>query len=238
MQKFTIFTIILSTLIIAIVAELVIQDYVQKLNSESLLQANTFGSSFVAPYNNAEESLEPENTALAELNKRLQEIATNNSSASEITEDTTSPETIEPAIPFSRIQTLLPALRIEGLELTSATYNQRLFQLIDTTPLDIPTVNYATLDTDSDTVASVYEFTFRTSVDAENGFDEIRLLANSFPNIDTNQTNQFGDRSYYINHLVKVGEVFLVVRQENLVTAFAYKKEYHDIFKTFFGVLF
>jgi len=239
MQKFTIFTIIVSTLIIAIVAELVIQDYLQKLNNTGTLQANVFGSSYIAPYESEQQG--PGQTesseAIIELNKRLQEIASANPQPTLPSAETGAEQT-EVYTPFSRVQTLLPALQIPGLSLVPAVYDQRLFQLIDTTPLRIQNANYAVLEVENGTIGSVYEFVFRTTVDAENAFDEIRILSNSFPNIDTNQTNQFGDRSYYINHLVKVGEVFLVVRKDNIVSAFAYKKDYHETFKTFFGVLY
>lgn len=254
MQKFTIFTIIFSTLVITIIGELVVQDYLQKVYNPSSLQANALGAGdiqdYVAPFDAASDQTE-EQSSVAELTARLQELANNTNpdstkedSSQETDADSVRPNSREELInanseqPFERIESLLPALQIEGLALSKDSYNQRLFQLIDTSSLDFVSTEYAVLNQNDQAVGSAYEFELRTAVDAENAFDEIRILANSFPSIDTNQTNQFGERSYYINHLVKVGEVFLVIQDQNKIFAFAYKKEFHEKFKTFFGVVF
>lgn len=252
MQKFTIFTVIISTIVITVIAELVIQDYLQKLyNPGTALQANTLGqTAYVAPFKN--NTQEASDSNLDELKQRLQDLAQKNTpdtnTDSDAVTDTAESE-LRPSsrqeilnnnaiIPFERVESLLPALQIPDLKIDKQAYNKRLFQLIDTSSINFAAESFGLILSRQDTIGSTYEFSLLTSVDAENAFDEIRILANSFPNIDTNQTNQFGDRSFYINHLVKVGEVFLVVQQENQIFAFAYKKEYHETFKTFFGVLY
>jgi len=242
MQKFTIFTIIFSTIVITIIAELVVSDYLQKLYANPQnLQASAISSSnfenFVAPF----EQQDVEQSETAELARRLQQIAGTQTPVAEqdlsqapIEQNVATAPTISTqTAPLTRVSNLLPALRIQGLQLSPKVYDNRLFQLISTEALDATRSTFATLDIDQEVMGSVYEFLFRTPVDAENAFDEIRILANSFPNIDTNQTNQFGDRSFYINNLVKVGEVFLVVQKDNYVYAFGYKRDSHETFKTF-----
>jgi hypothetical protein len=228
MQKFTIFTVILSVIIITIIAELVVQDYLQKVYSP-LVQTNTLGTSnfddFIAPFADKAE----EDTGTQELADRIKEL---------IPSTTNNSIEVVASKPFDEIIKLAPALQIPNLAFEQVTYENRLFQLIDTTSLNLSGAAAADINVGSAAIGSSYELKSRTPVDAEKNFDEIRILANSFPSIDTNQTNQFGDRSFYINHLVKVGEVFLVVQQDAVIYAFSYKKEYHETFKTFFGVLF
>lgn len=241
MQKFTIFTIILSTLIITVIAELVVQDYLQKVYSPSTqsLQANTLGTSnfddFIAPF--TAETKEDSNAS--ELADRIKALIPKSSDSENDTTSTAEVIVQDTNIkPFARLIQLSPAMQINGLNYQESAYNNKLFQLIDTTTLTLSKTSFANIQVDNTIIGSAYELESRTSVDAEQNFDEIRILANSFPNIDTNQTNQFGDRSFYINHLVKVGEVFLVVQKGTTIYAFSYKKDYHETFKTFFAIFF
>jgi len=254
MQKFTIFTIILSTIVVTIITELVVQDYLQRVYNPTALQASTLGAdnfeSFVTQVSESDSAKTPTETLI----EKLQETALNPDDYSDqdtrlLTEkldnirpssrdEVIAEELTDNATLLSRVDTLLPALQLPGVALQKSTYQGKLFQLISTAEIDFAETAFGTLQVDQEIVGSVYEFKARTEIDAEKAFDDIRILANSFPNISTNQTNQFGDKSFYINHLVKVGEVFVVVQRDDRIFAFAYKKDYHESFKTFFGVLF
>ncbi len=253
MQKFTIFTIILSTIVVTIITELVVQDYLQRVYNPTALQASTLGAdnfeSFVTPVNESEETKSPTETLIEKLQENDLKSDDSDQDTESLTEklDNIRPssrdevidqELTDNATLLSRVDTLLPALQLPGVALQKSAYQNKLFQLISTAEIDFAETAFATLQVDQEIIGSVYEFKARTEIDAEKAFDDIRILANSFPNISTNQTNQFGDKSFYINHLVKVGEVFVVVQRDDRIFAFAYKKDYHESFKTFFGVLF
>ncbi len=251
MQKFTIFTIILSTIVVTIITELVVQDYLQRVYNPTALQTSTLGTNSFESYITPTKDPEAEKSTTETLIEKLRENDLNKddneseslaeklqnirpSSRDEVIKD----EVSDNEILLERIDTLLPALQLPGVKLQKANYQNKLFQLISTSEIDFTETAFATLQIDQEVIGSVYEFKSRTEIDAEKAFDDMRILANSFPNITTNQTNQFGDKSFYINHLVKVGEVFVVVQRDDRIYAFAYKKDYHESFKTFFGVLF
>lgn len=252
MQKFTIFTIILSTIIITIVTELVVQDYLQRVfgQSASVMQANTFGAEnfedFVVPTKDVN-TVSPAENLIQKLKNSAATTQTTDSSSLTSKLDSLQKNDDKPltntnntvnSSGLSRIDALLPALQIPELKMIQSSYQDRLFQLINTSNIDFTDTQFATLQVQDNVIASVYEFKTRTEIDAEKAFDDIRILANSFPNISSNQTNQFGDKSFYINHTVKVGEVFVVIQRDDIIYAFAYKKDYHESFKTFFGILF
>ena len=54
---------------------------------------------------------------------------------------------------------------------------------------------------------------------------------------ELNEVNNYGDASFYFNHSVKATSVFLVVLKDERVFAFTYGDDYHEAFKGVFDAL-
>lgn len=250
MQKFTVFTIIFSVIIITIVAELVVQDYLEKVYppASSLQASATQDDEFEFFYpdqelpeeeeaeSDEEEESDTSNKVLEILEENRSEIPEEGKETEEETPRESAPEELSTNI-SARVQTLLPALSIPNVEYKPGTFNGRLFNLVTTEDLAIKEATYGFFEVDADIIGSFYEFETKNTLIAESTYEKLIEKFDEFPEIEINQTNQFGDQSFYINHSVKVNEVFVVIQKDNYVYSFAYQNQFHEVFKAFFGVL-
>jgi hypothetical protein len=130
MQKFTIFTVIFSVIVISITTELVIQDYLQKIYPPAnVLQANSLSNDFGVYYEDntpvepkpKTEEIQNETPIdeittdedLKDRTERVKEILDNRRGTQEEPEQDTQ-TSLATSI---RVKTLLPALTIEGVQL-------------------------------------------------------------------------------------------------------------------------
>jgi len=268
MQKFTIFTIIFSTIILTIVAELVLQDYLQKVYppASSLQASVTTQDDFKFFYPDTEKVEEPEedpeaNTILEILNETRENTEDNKDSEDieeteskdEVKEDdpginetddpgeNTEEEPTKPHPSLStetsvRVKTLLPALDIEGVKYTAGTPDTKIWDFVETEDLSIKTTILGYFEVE-DIIGSFYELETKNPLISEAIYEELKTRFTASPEININETNDFGQASYLVNHNVKVNEVFLVIRRDNFVYCFGYQKQYHEMFKNFFAVL-
>ena len=123
------------------------------------------------------------------------------------------------------------------MKFRESDYPGKLFTLIDTEDLDARSIQYGVFTVNDTVIGSSYEMQFKTELDAEKAYRTLIVRGNNLQGIEANETNQFGERSFYLNNPVKVGEVFVVFQQDNLIYAFGYSNTLHEKFKAFFGVL-
>jgi len=246
MQKFTVFTIIFSTIVLTIVAELVIQDYLQKIYPpSSSLQASVATQDdfdFFYP------DQEIQNEDLAEQNKdetnnvlKILEESRDNSeeTASEHNAPKEETQTDKPSLKVEtsvRVQTLISALDIEKVKYKPGTFGGKILDLVSTDDLPVKNIILGYFEVES-VIGSFYEIETKNPLISETVYQELKNRFEQFPEIEINETNQFGEASLYINHSVKVNEVFILMKKDNYIYCFAYKKDYHDIFKNFFALL-
>lgn len=255
MQKFTVFTIIFSIIVVTIVAELVIQDYLEKVYPPAgSLQANvTRTDDFEFFYPDETESADPEieeeeldtedETEEESTNKVLEILEDNRTDETEGNDEPRESAEEQPeefdleSSRSARIETLLPALNIPNVEYKPGTYNGKLFNLVSTNSIAIKESVYGFFEVEGDILGNFYEFEMKNTLLAESNLKKLKTSFEEFPEITANQTNQFGDSSFYINHSVKVDQVFVVIQKDNFIYAFAYQSQFHEVFKAFFGVL-
>jgi hypothetical protein len=257
MQKFTVFTIIFSVIVVTIVAELVIQDYLEKVYPPAgSIQASAITGDefeFFYPDEQDAESTDPETEQAEEepeqesTNKVLEILEENRSDdqdeAEETPDDARESAEEEPdqfsleAETSARIDTLLPALNIPNVEYKPGIYNGKLFNLVSTDSIAVKESVYGFFEVDGDNLGNFYEFEMKNTLLAESNFKKLKTLFEEFPEITANQTNQFGDTSFYINHASKVDLVYVVIQKDNFIYAFGYQSQFHETFKSFFGVL-
>ncbi len=235
MQKFTIFTIIFSVIVVSITAELVIQDYLQKLYPPAeTLQADSITREdfeVFVPDTSEPAAEDPEEDDPEEEEDRV------TSKVKEILDRKKAENTLSSADETSSVKLLMPALNVDGVKFRQDDYPGRLFGLIETEDLDIRSVLYGLFTLSDTVIGSSFEMKFKTELDAEKAYRTLIVRGNNLDGVETNETNQFGERSFYINVAVKVNQVFILFQQDNFIYAFGYPTNLHEKFKAFFAVL-
>jgi len=246
MQKFTIFTIIFSTIVLTIVAELVLQDYLQKIYppAEALQASVTTQDDFEFFYPDTEKNEEEGAQESNEDTKTVLEILEDNRESAEEVEKTVETSGINekegaPSLEFTistRVNQLLPVLDIENIKYAPGTPDGNLWGIIDISDLSIKESVLGFFEVE-DVIGSFYELETKNPLISDAIFEELKSRFGEFKEIEIHQTDQFGEKSFYINHSVKVGEVFLVMKSDNYIYCFGYQKQYHEKFKSFFDIL-
>jgi hypothetical protein len=222
-QKLTIIAVLLSAIVLSIAAELVSQDYIQKVHPEieDQVQANILKLGSFTDY------LEPKSV--------IDQAQTTQDILDEI--DPSQDINSSPLVTSVRLETLITALDISRLQLKPAEAPEKLFDSFQISE-ELMTLNvYALIASDSQTIASIQEITTDDEKKSKQIFEEIKAIAGSVPSFDINQTNEFGDQSFYINPTQEVDNAFLVNQKGTLIYAVAYEKQYHDEFKEWFKLL-
>ncbi|MFA5854904.1 MAG: hypothetical protein WC846_01255 [Candidatus Gracilibacteria bacterium] len=87
-------------------------------------------------------------------------------------------------------------------------------------------------------VGSAYEIKYGTDTAGFQGYLGLRDTAKGLVDLGTtNETNNYGDASFYFNHKVKTGTVHLVMRSGKDVFAFEYAQSFHENMKKVFDIL-
>jgi hypothetical protein len=248
MQKFTLFTIIFAVIVLSITAELVTQDYLAKLypqNSAANLLATIDDPNLDKDEPEVDKELEAEADADAEEEKSEETESKENDPAENIDPiakiKSAADRIAQNFRPSEAIMALVPAIDLPGIKYEAINFNGKLFDLFDVKELDPDDVSLGTLSVavgeQKTLIGAAYELPFPDKTDARRFYTRIKSEAKAASDIDTNETNQFGENSFYINHQAKVAQVFLVTLKGDKVYAFAYKNEYHETMKPFLGLL-
>jgi len=162
MQKFTIFTVIFSVIVLTITTELVVQDYLQKLYPPpGSVQASTLGDDdFGVFYNENGEAIGSEGETTPEDDLQDSEEEPRTSKVREILNEQRE-EDVESTIGVAsggsiRIKTLLPAVNVAGIKFEDSDYPGKLFHLIETSDLEIEEISYGLFKLNSFLYANAY----------------------------------------------------------------------------------
>lgn len=218
MHKFTIFTIILSIMVILVVADLVVGDF---SNPDSSEQAPVVATS--APLFDPDPLVED-----AEI--RTDEPA--------VDAEVELAETSVVAVPALEqpLSGHLTAELIEGMSLVEPRLETEalvgpLFGLWDvTTPLAGFVVLAHQVFDGPNFVATVFEIQGDNEIQTFAAYEALRQLALTSPLGTVNENNNYGDGSFYFNHSTKLNTVFMVIRKGMGVYAFQYAPPSHHTF--------
>lgn len=201
MHKFTIFSIIFSFMVILVVAELVVNDYLNK------------------------EITPPKSLEMGQANILVDEDAV-------ITE--TEPEVVgseAAALPgFQVTQELLAKSEFTEPVFRAVEFNGKYFQLIDVSDF-AKGVKKANIFENQRFAGAIYE---NHLANAEAAYEFYQLLqAEGQKSIENqiNETNAYGDNSFYVNNRNKNATAFLVIKLEKSVFAFEYPHRSHSKIK-------
>jgi len=235
MQKFTIFSIIFAVIVLSITAELVTQDYLSKLYPSSasanlLTNLDNLDSTPPASFDEIKD-IEPitDTTPVTETVENIDLPVNDDTQISGVSVKVSQ-----------KVVDLLPSLDIPNIKYQPVNFSGKVFDVIETdvNPDDVALGQLVLGEgANKNVLGAVYEFTLKHQQDARKLYTQIKTQAKTITSIDVNETNQFGDNSFYLNHKAKINEVFVVTISGNSIFALAYSKQYHETFKPFMGLL-
>lgn len=231
MSKFTIFTVILSISVVTVTADLAMRDYF----AES--QANVLGGEEISPVisDPADAAKEEEGdlagqgqggqSGLGEQNE-LSASASQQISASAATAQSAVPPTVIPPPSATITQELIRQADFSG-SLSEKAFNGRIFQLLDITKNPVDGMSLYEISENGVAVVSITEIAVRDEIRALQLYMLLQNKTKPYIDLSLNETNAYGDRSFYVNHAKKPDEAFLIVKIGKMLYSFAYVKSFH-----------
>lgn len=249
MNKLTVFTVILSILVVVLVSELVLNKYfssveegkVEILTTQSphpslnQASASTNEAETVAILSETGEE-DIENQSIEQiLGEELSQNEVDSGSAGELSdvEGTFTEETVNTevnSVPKGTIDaSVLKASGFPDADLVSASFDGSIFQSVDVADLNLG-IKKEYVASKNEVFGAVY--TFSVDSDTQNElYKVLRDRAAFGASVEVNETNTFGDNSFYMNDARRETTAFLAVRVENKFYCFAYPKKFHSYFK-------
>ncbi len=242
MNKITIIILFLAFSSTVIFTELAFQDYLGKLypsyEKELSAKASSSYKSLEELFKSQSESSKDTSTPKTEapqttsaLSGALQ-IATN---ASDTKEESASkqeaPEVADADLILQKdfLSSLL------NVKLVEREFNQQLFSLINIDSADyLYAKEFAYQNDDKDYIV-LNEIQLQDYKNPSNYFAELKAIAESLPEVETNQTDAFFDQSFYLNNKTKTQQVYLIGIKDSKIITMYYYKNFHQRFKVQFG---
>ena len=208
MQKFTVFSILLSLSVVLIITDTVYHDYL-----------NESEDTVTAPQEEDPAEEDPEKEAAVELSEEDQEpIVT-------VLEPTLSAEF------FASSGFLEPVLK-------DTVFSGLVFQFISFSDQTEASIYQWNLFDGEEYIGSIYEIHYPTETGSFQGYLALRERAMSLTDIGSvNEVNNYGDASFYFNHKTKIKTVHLILRTESSIYAFEYSQSAHEKMKKVFDNL-
>ena len=234
MQKFNIFSVILASVLVVVVAEYALNDYGQSAsdrsgevtfnlpNSLDLSKATeTSVLSFdEIPFSDGVIEEEPVAEEV-ESESRLPDFE-DESFATELREVNLNVSSV-----YLRDEQVQSAGFVNAFVLEEP-HEGLLFKSVYLDDLyDMTTTKWA-VQTDTQLFAKVYAFTFGPDSGSSEVYEVLKIRASQGLNAEVNETDGFGDASFYMNDSRRQNTAFLVTRLGSVVYAFSYPKEYHQ----------
>lgn len=227
MHKFTIFTILLSIIVIFVVAELVLNDYT--------------GDDFAKQDPEVKEQIadeaipieEPITVTDTEI-RGDEEIIPVSDEAPVATEEESAP-TFEASL-TQDIATQAGALQetpMTDIIVTTSPYDGLIYGFWDTsTAFADLTVLTHKLFNGATYLGTIYEIQPGSAIDLFTTYETLKTIANESDTGVLNENNSYGQASFYFNHTTKTNTVFLVLRQNDMIYALEYSHSAHPFMRT------
>jgi len=219
MQKFTVFSILLSISVVLIIGDIIFYDYLNLASPDS-------SSEEVLPVpieaQETQETIEPE---------AIEPEAIEEDPSVDLFED--------PAVLQS---TLEPEIFIQAGFLKSVlketSFSGLIFQFIPFSDQSEAFIYQWNLFDGEKYIGSIYEIKYPTETDSFQGYLAARERAMGLKDLgETNEVNNYGDASFYFNHKTKTKTVHLLMRSGKNLYGFEYGQAYHETMKKVFDTL-
>lgn len=235
MSKFTFFTILFSLVIMVIVGQLVLRDALFPQEFETNLMQE--GSGDVSPYVSEAESemIDPGVDELDELDIPVLEESSRVEEITPLAEPVFEPK---PIVQTGNVLTQLLLQRVGFSEISNKIFLGKVFDLFDVISQNIASVVSFEFKEGGVTAGVATELELLDEISAQEFYRLLQNKTKVYVDLWINETNQYGDRSFYVNHRKKPDEAFIIVRMKNRIYAFAYLKDYHPRIKTLITFLY
>lgn len=222
MQKFTVFSIILSLVVVLTIADVLFNDY---LNTDS--SAPTVVTTEVTPPVDTVDT-----TPITDTSAPLTLPQTDS------TTTTDQPVQLQEDSPSSLTEDLFKTAGFESPTLKNAVFSGLVFEFLGFTDQAEATVYQWNLFSGPAFVGSIYEIKYSTDTGGFQGYLNLRDEAKTLTDLGTvNEANNYGDASFYFNHKSKVNTVHLLIRSGANLYGFEYAQTYHESMKNVFDSL-
>ncbi|MBI2638038.1 hypothetical protein HYW83_00400 [Candidatus Peregrinibacteria bacterium] len=231
MNKFTIFTVILAVSVITVTVDLGLRDYFDKNSEASVLMEDDTEDS--------EQKNEREANSSNSASISDSVVMSDSSGESTLNPQPSilNPQVYTPPPPASSIvQAKISEAGFTG-QLAEKQFNGRVFQLLDITKNPVDAMSFYEITENGAPAVSITEIVLRDEIRALQLYVLLQNKTKPYIDLTLNETNAYGDRSFYINHAKKTDEAFLTVKIGNRLYAFAYVKAYHSSIKKFIQLL-
>lgn len=282
MQKFTVFTVVLSIVVIVIVTDMVVNNYLPEMTGKDIVSELTAGK-FTLPESldvskatqtnvlGADETSSEatnsnhlgfdlvEKNAISETETEF-EFKTE-SDPENIPADNPVPRKTDNEIPVTSISSSTSSIDFEDNDFTITTKNiylrdeqlksagfvsayleeeqhdGSLYKTIYTDDLYDVAVKKFIIKSDDAMFAKVYIIKTGPSSTTPEVYQVLRIRGSEGLELEINETNEFGDGSFYMNDSRRPQTAFLTVKLGNLIYGFSYPKEYHSQVKNLVKLL-
>ena len=261
MQKFTVFTVILTILVVVVSAETFANKYLPSLTKADITSPGSTDQLTLPK----ELNLATEDTAKilsgTDLNSGLlgiENIETGITNSTEIpteeplTTDTSvtatsgsfdiesfsdnTPNTTVASTSYLNDTMILNSGFI-GAHMETEDNDGTLYKTIDLTDLKGIKVEKYTVTDDTNTFAKIYVISFDGTTVLDDTYNVLKLRASQILDAQLNETNEFGLGSFYMNDVRRSGVAFLTVKISDKIYGFTYPKQYHPQIKNLVSLL-
>lgn len=245
MQKFTIFSILLSVTVILVLGDIMANGYLKKDAFETAMSTDTAVADgegendelVPAPEKSEENSKENVDDADGANNKADLSIP-DFSSASILSADSYEEEDEVVVITPSLSEEHLLSAGFADPVLKEAIFNGNVFNFISFSD-QIDSYIYQSNFFDGELfIGSVYEIKYTSETGAFQGYLNLRDRAKALTSIGVvNETNSYGDSSFYFNHNTKKKTVHMIMKKGSTIYAFEYAYVNHEKMKNLFWII-
>lgn len=227
MSKFTLITLMLAISVVTVTANLVVRDSWSRSGTTSVIPLKE--GEEISPV--LEQKGEEQQTA-GSFPKSVPQEPIREFPAAPLGNSVSSPVFV------SRItQNLLAQSDFKAI-LLEKQFSGKVFQLLDITKIPIDAVNFYEISDGRTSVVSITEIALQDEIRALQLYVLLQNKTKTYIDVSLNETNAYGDRSFYINHAKKPEEAFLTVKMGRTIYSFAYVKFYHPQIKKMIQLLY
>lgn len=229
MKKFTIFTIILAVSVITVTADLVIREYYDSGAGVNILGTQVKGPQPVDEKTDAQSYQESENDETEAAAPQVEEQRAESEIESRPQSKLITPEP-------SPLNSDL--IKQSGFtDVFDKAFEGKVFELLDVTNIPVTDISLYEMHAEGVPVASISEIALADEIRALQMYELLQNKTKPYIDLSLNETNVYGQGSFYINHAKKPDEAFLVIKLGKRIYSIAYLKFYHPEVKKLISLL-
>ncbi len=246
MQKFTVFTAILTVIIVVVVAEILVSEYFPSLKAENTLSVDSSGlvgnidlgdATAANIFNSALENEAAQQlggAAVDQFNSTVGSSLENiNNFVGTAPDDSRVYDFEDQDEPASQPNAFLDAEKLSSAGFYNAfleveEHDGLLFKNIFVEDVETAVMTKYAIRTNEQMLAKVHVFQMKPGARASELYNALNQRISNTISLDVNATNSFGEASFYMNDPQREDVAFLVVRMGTHIFGFSYPKEFHQ----------